>query len=413
LATKRHRKNKGNFHITPTEMFEGDVKIFRTLASGDYWQCRIKVPNEQQYFRRSLKTKNLTEAKDKAKELYLDVLAKKRSGEAIFEQTPDQLVSLYLENELRSVEFGEKKLSRVKTIESQLKHFLNFVSNRKLSSIQTDEFRGYLAYRRNVQVDVKLSTVINESSSIKHFYKWAIKTGKLSQSTFPEFPRYQSPKKLGETTDRNAISVEDWRAIYRYLRGWNKYIDDGHEKSDRIKVRYFIHLLLNSGLRFGEALQLKWNNVVVAINNEDKFESKMTIYVRLGKTGSRTTISRRGDIIGKIKKVSKFTEPNDFIFSDNETGKPINKARLYKYWREILEQTGLSNSNPKPVYYSLRHTYATWRLYAGVDVFTLSQLMGTSIANIEDHYGHIDIHKKADVILKNFKVSEDGDIMVD
>lgn len=413
MATKRQRKNKGNFHISPVELFEGEVKVFRVLASGDYWQCRIKVPGESQYFRRSLKTKNLTEAKDRAKDLFLEVLGKKRAGEAIFEQPADQLIKEYIENEYRSVEFGEKKESRVKTIISQLKHYQNFIGEKKISTIDPEEFRSYLAYRRKVQSDIRLATVINESSSIKHFYKWAIKNGKVKQSSFPVFPKYQTPKKLGETTNRNSLSVEDWRLIYNYIRGWNKFVDDPEEKKERTKVRYFIHLLLNSGLRFGEARQLRWGDVDVSNNPSDLLESKMTIYVRFGKTGSRTTISRRGDIIAKIKKVSKFTSTDDLIFADNETGLAINKTRLYKYWNEILNETGLIKNDPKPVYYTLRHTYATWRLYAGLDVFTLSKLMGTSVANIEDHYGHIDIHKKSEVILKNFKVSADGDISVD
>jgi hypothetical protein len=37
----------------------------------------------------------------------------------------------------------------------------------------------------------------------------------------------------------------------------------------------------------------------------------------------------------------------------------------------------------------LRHTYATFALRAGVPVFALSRFMGTSIAMIDLHYGHL------------------------
>ena len=39
--------------------------------------------------------------------------------------------------------------------------------------------------------------------------------------------------------------------------------------------------------------------------------------------------------------------------------------------------------------YDLRHTYATFALRAGVPVFALSRFMGTSIAMIDRHYGHL------------------------
>ena len=47
--------------------------------------------------------------------------------------------------------------------------------------------------------------------------------------------------------------------------------------------------------------------------------------------------------------------------------------------------------------YDLRHTYATFALRAGVPVFAVSRFMGTSIAMIDLHYGHlaVDSHKHA------------------
>ena len=43
--------------------------------------------------------------------------------------------------------------------------------------------------------------------------------------------------------------------------------------------------------------------------------------------------------------------------------------------------------------YSLRHTYATLRLEAGVEVYNLAKNLGTSVQQIEWHYGHINTKK--------------------
>ena len=42
----------------------------------------------------------------------------------------------------------------------------------------------------------------------------------------------------------------------------------------------------------------------------------------------------------------------------------------------------------KRTIYSLRHTYATFRLESGVDIYQLARNMGTSVAMIEQFYGH-------------------------
>jgi hypothetical protein len=39
--------------------------------------------------------------------------------------------------------------------------------------------------------------------------------------------------------------------------------------------------------------------------------------------------------------------------------------------------------------YDLRHTFATFALRAGISTFDLSRYMGTSLAMIDRHYGHL------------------------
>jgi integrase len=59
-----------------------------------------------------------------------------------------------------------------------------------------------------------------------------------------------------------------------------------------------------------------------------------------------------------------------------------------------------SSSGSRRSTYCFRHTYATFRLTEGVDVYFLSKQMGTSVKMIEDHYGHVTPVKNADRILQ-------------
>jgi integrase len=58
----------------------------------------------------------------------------------------------------------------------------------------------------------------------------------------------------------------------------------------------------------------------------------------------------------------------------------------HRHWRPALRAAGIE---PLRQPYDLRHTYATFALRAGLSAFALSRYMGTSLAMIDLHYGHL------------------------
>ena len=54
-------------------------------------------------------------------------------------------------------------------------------------------------------------------------------------------------------------------------------------------------------------------------------------------------------------------------------------------WTPSVEAAGVRHRR----IYDLRHTYATWSLAAGIDIFTLARRMGTSVKMIDRTYGHL------------------------
>jgi integrase len=54
-------------------------------------------------------------------------------------------------------------------------------------------------------------------------------------------------------------------------------------------------------------------------------------------------------------------------------------------WYDALDAAGIERRGP----YHLRHTFATEALAAGVSIFELARLMGTSVAMIDRTYGHL------------------------
>ncbi len=61
-------------------------------------------------------------------------------------------------------------------------------------------------------------------------------------------------------------------------------------------------------------------------------------------------------------------------------------------------------TNPRPPY-SLRHYYATQRLLEGVQVYDLAKNMGTSVKQIENHYGHVLATQKTNELILGAGIS--------
>jgi integrase len=78
-----------------------------------------------------------------------------------------------------------------------------------------------------------------------------------------------------------------------------------------------------------------------------------------------------------------------------------------KSFISLLQSAGveIDENGDKRTIYSLRHTYATFRLQEGVHQFVLAKNMGTSVAMLEKHYGHTSNVSSAAELTKggNFK----------
>ena len=55
------------------------------------------------------------------------------------------------------------------------------------------------------------------------------------------------------------------------------------------------------------------------------------------------------------------------------------------HWNPAVRAAGLDHRTP----YSLRHTYASFAIAAGVSLFELARFMGTSVEQIDRTYGHL------------------------
>ena len=99
-------------------------------------------------------------------------------------------------------------------------------------------------------------------------------------------------------------------------------------------------------------------------------------------TGSRRAVPLRARVVAALERLE---HQRGILFAAPEGGRiDINNWR-FRNWTPSLAAAGVKHRR----IYDLRHTYATWSLSAGVDIFTLARRMGTSVKMIDRTYGHL------------------------
>ena len=188
--------------------------------------------------------------------------------------------------------------------------------------------------------------------------------------------------------------VKDWAKLTRFLREWVK---GGKTKSgpiyrDRVMLTNYMLVLTNTGIRVGEARSLKWSDIDTFVGDDGK--ENIVLQVR-GKTGAREVVARTLAVKDYLQRIWELrcdelkAKPSmsEAIFCHKD-GKPIHSFK--KGFNALIKEAGVEfdTNGQRRVIYSLRHTYATFRLHEGVNHFTLARNMGTSVKMLESFYGH-------------------------
>ena len=73
------------------------------------------------------------------------------------------------------------------------------------------------------------------------------------------------------------------------------------------------------------------------------------------------------------------------VFVTNRGDRIKHDTFRIRHWEAALKAAGLEHRGV----YATRHTCATWSIRAGVNLFYLSRVMGTSLTMIDKTYGHL------------------------
>lgn len=133
------------------ELKTGLVIFRRTDVSHRNYYCRVKLPKVDRYKTVSLKTSDITQARDLAFDYDADIRFRLKHDVPVFNRPFAEVAKEYVALQARRATAGEITPLRVKKIESIIKAQLNrYVGTTQVHLIGHDRWDSYPAWRRNM-----------------------------------------------------------------------------------------------------------------------------------------------------------------------------------------------------------------------------------------------------------------------
>jgi integrase len=133
---------------------------------------------------------------------------------------------------------------------------------------------------------------------------------------------------------------------------------------------------LNTGMRKGEILSLGWDNVDLKHN-----------FILLDKTknGERREIPINDTLRGTLQAITRRLDV-PYVFYDNASGKPYQNVK--RSFNTALRRAKIQDFH----FHDLRHTFASHLVMAGVDLTTVSRLLGHKSLTMTLRYPTLHLH---------------------
>ena len=396
---------------------DGRVMIYqrprRDGSVNPTWHMRLLLPNKSGYFKSSTRTLSETDAIRIALNKFDEFQVRALSGGALrkilFSKTVLEWKKDFTNSrpKARKTEYVNADIDRMSNY--PLTFFGEVCGDLALEEIDEAKIRDFYIWRRqNSFRDGKQfipgdDTLRKEMNLVKSLLKYALR--KKYISNIPDLPK---PETAGENR-RPAFSKTEWTKLYTAARKWVKGAENHRPTHrDRFYLQHIVLISMNSGIRIGEAREIRWGNIRTLKTSE----GDQVILSVLVKTDERDVVcnpntnrylERLYDY--RREELNRDPDPSEPIFCHRD-GRAIGSIK--KSFASLLNFAGLTYNSrgQKRTPYSLRHSYATFRLEE-VSVYFLAKNMGTSVEMIERFYGQTKTKEQAVAMTKGLPRAEE------
>ncbi len=403
------------------ELEDGKVLLF---SRNGIFQARF-YKGDRSYIYKSLKTKKLDEARRLATKFFYETEYKKAEGLPLQQKSFAEVMHEY--TAYRQLQYDQSLLGNVnasyksqvsiymlRQIKRVSKFLVAYCGNKAVDKIDNAMLVDYIAWRknyyhklpadqipRNAKINPADKTLEWETTLLKTVLKWAHEKGYRGTKQLPTW-RFKAATRIVRPT----FNVPEYKLIYERIRDWIKEAEGGERRYTRELLRDYVLILANSGMRVGEANNLKETDVEEF--TDERGRKNYMFHVK-GKTGKRVVIPRTNSVRyvdrvvarnqlrreelarGEERQVRtpkrKRTEDKSGWFFSMYDGNKI--ITLIDQFDAVLASINMTANryNEKYSLYSLRHFYAVMALRKNMSVYSIAANMGTSVQIIQLYYG--------------------------
>ena len=324
----------------------------------------------------STKEKSLAKAKDFAEDWFFQLRQMKAEGILVTGETFSQAAKRFTD-EYDIMTEGERNIKFVQDHHSRLRnHLLPFFGKMAVRDISAGVVQDYRIFRLKNDLNFKppsRSTMLHEIVTLRQVLKTAMRQGWIDHVPDISAP-FSSSNKI---VHRAWFSPDEYKQLYQATRKNIKDAVNPYHKRLAEQLHDKILFMANTGIRPDEANWLEFRDIEI-VEDDATGETILEIEVR-GKRGVGYCKSTMGAVRPFQRMVERNQpEPTDRLF-------PVDHK---KQFNRILEEQGLKTDRQgnRRTLYSLRHSYISFRLLEGADIYQIAKNCRTSVEMIEKHY---------------------------
>lgn len=286
----------------------------------------------------------------------------------------------YLRNIKRYSEFTVENYAR------DLKSFKKYLDDDgELSYLNVDKYqiRDYISLKMQNN-SLKNRSLNRHLSSLRGFYSYLVDNKKIEANPFSVIRSLKVEKKLPSVLSESQI-----KELYQYKTSKDDLLD--------YRNQLMIRLILDSGLRLSELINLTLNNI--------NFEDNMLLIRGKGNKDRFTffTNETKEMFVYYLETIRNklINEDTNIVFLSKQ-GLPINKRTFEKMLLKIKLRDSSINLHP----HLLRHTFATRLLEEGADLRMVQELLGHESLSTTQIYTNISDTKLQNIYINAHPLSK-------
>lgn len=286
-------------------------------------------------------------------------------------------VEEYMTDWLQNVKQPTLKPASYDRVEQSLKYqIFPVLGNMKLKSLSSDDIQLMVNTAASTS---SYSTAKKAYNNINSCLSLAVEKGLIEKNPASAviLPKKKENKDISSYTEDQIKLIVD-EASSTYKNGKNRY-----------RYGYAILLILNTGMRVGEALYLKWKDVNLEkryiyihgnVSNAKTHDKNSSSYRLIEQDTPKTNKSTRyitlnDNAVQALEKLKGIMGDCGRVIT-TKNGTMVSPHKIYDTMKRILEQCDIYGTTD--IVHALRHTFATMLIRNGVDIKVVSELLGHS-----------------------------------